>query len=142
MVRQISVFVENKRGRVKEILQALASANVDIKALSLADTTEFGIMRMIVDDEVAAKEALVADGVVMRVNEITAVAVDDTPGALMNTFGVLDENEIAIEYMYAFAEKLDGMPVIAIRTDSPDLANDKLKAKGIKVLTHDEVNKL
>ena len=142
MVKQISVFVENKRGRVKDILKALANANVDIKALSLADTTEFGIMRMIVDNDKAAKDALSSEGVVIRVSEITTVAVDDTPGALMNTFDVLDENEIAVEYMYAFAEKLNGMSVIAIRTDNPDLANDKLREKGVKVLVQDEVNGL
>ena len=142
MVKQISVFVENKRGRVKEILKALADANVDIKALSLADTTEFGIMRMIVDNDNAAKEALSNEGVVIRVSEITTVAVDDTPGALMNTFDVLDENGIAVEYMYAFAEKINGMSVIAIRTDNPDLANDKLCEKGVKVLSQDEVNGL
>lgn len=142
MVKQISVFVENKFGHAMEILQVLADANVDIKALSLADSTGFGIMRMIVSDENAAKEALTADGVIMRIGEINAVAVEDTPGALMDTFAILCDNEIAIEYMYAFAEKVDNKSVIAIRTDNPVLANEKLKEGGIKVLTHNEIIKL
>lgn len=142
MVKQISVFVENKHGRVMEILQALAEAKVDIKALSLADTSEFGVMRMIVSDDENAKEALKNDGVIMKVAEVTAVAVDDTPGALMNTFAVLCDNNIATEYMYAFAEKMDGKSVIAIRCDNPELAEKELAKGGVHVLNQNEVNAL
>ena len=142
MVKQISVFVENKHGRVMEILQVLAEAKVDIKALSLADTSEFGVMRMIVSDAEKAKEAFKDDGVIMKICNVTAVAVEDTPGALMNTFAILCDNGIATEYMYAFAEKLDGESVIAIRCDKPELAEEKLLSGGVHVLTQQEVEKL
>ena len=108
MVKQISIFVENKPGRVKEILQAIARANVNMKALSLADTTEYGVMRIIVDDCDAVKSALDTEGVIMRVGDIIAIAVEDKVGALTEPFSVLCDNNIPTEYVYAFAEKLDG----------------------------------
>ena len=122
MVKQLSVFVENKPGRLMEVLQALAERNIDIKALSLADTTEFGIIRMVVSNAEEAKEAL-----------------KEKPGALMKTFAVLSDNKISVEYMYAFGEKLKNSSVIAIRTDNPELAEEKLSDGGVTVLEHDDI---
>ena len=103
MVKQITVFIENKPGRLMEMLKALAKNDIDIKAFSLADTTEFGIARMIVSDENAAKKAIDDEGVVARICNIITIAVPDEPGALMKALEILKNNGISIEYMYAFA---------------------------------------
>ena len=116
MVKQLSVFIENKPGRLMEVLQALAEKNIDIKALSLADTTEFGIIRMVVSNAEAAKEALNENGVIVRI-----------------------DNKISVEYMYAFGEKLKNSSVIAIRTDNPELAEEKLSDGGVTVLEHGDI---
>ena len=133
MLKQISAFVENKPGRLMEILQALAAADIDLKALSLADTTDFGVIRMIVSDNEAAKKVLQEDGVVVRITDITAVAVPDEPGALLNALKILRDNDIAIEYMYAFGEKLNESSVIAIRTENPEKTEKVLKDAGIVI---------
>lgn len=142
MVKQLSVFVENKPGRLMEILRNLADNQIDIKALSLADTTEFGIIRMIVSDADKAKKVLNNDGVVVRICNVLAVAVNDEPGALMNTFEILSENKISVEYMYAFGEKLGNSSVIAIRTDDMDLAAERLADGGVKVLESDDISEM
>lgn len=142
MIKQISVFIENKQGRMKEILQTIAENQINMTALSVADTTEFGVARMIVSNPELAQKVLSEDGVIVRVSNITAVAVADEPGALMKTFGILSENDIAIEYMYAFGEKLDGCSVIAIRTDNGSLAEECLKKGGVHVLEQSEIEEL
>ena len=142
MVKQLSVFVENKPGRLMEILRALADSMIDIKALSLADTTEFGIIRIIVSDADKAKKVLNNDGVVVRVCNVLAVAVNDEPGALMKTFEILSENKISVEYMYAFGEKLGNSSVIAIRTDDMDLAAERLADGGVTILESDDISEM
>lgn len=142
MVKQISVFIENKPGRLMEMLKAVAKDNIDIKAFSLADTTEFGVARMIVSDAEAAKQAINDEGVIVRICSIITIAVPDEPGALMSALEILKSNDISIEYMYAFAEKLDGASVIAIRTGNQELADEALKKGGIKVLSQVDIEKL
>lgn len=142
MVKQITVFIENKPGRLMEMLKALAKNDIDIKAFSLADTTEFGIARMIVSDENAAKKAIDDEGVVARICNIITIAVPDEPGALMKALEILKNNGISIEYMYAFAEKLDGASVIAIRTDNQELADETLSKGGVEVLNQSDIEKL
>ena len=142
MVKQLSVFVENKPGRLMEVLRALADSMIDIKALSLADTTEFGIIRMIVSDADKAKKVLNNDGVVVRICNVLAVAVNDEPGALMKTFEILSENKISVEYMYAFGEKLGNSSVIAIRTDDMDLAAERLADGGVTILESDDISEM
>lgn len=142
MVKQLSVFVENKHGRIMEILGALAEHSVDIKALSVADSTDFGIMRMIVSDDELAKKVLTEEGVIVRVNNVIAVAVNDEPGALMKTFAILCESGISVEYMYAFAEKLGDSSVIVIRTDDQERATAELKDGGVTVLDHEDIKGL
>lgn len=142
MVKQISVFIENKPGRLMEMLKAVAKSNIDIKAFSLADTTEFGVARMIVSDAEAAKQAINDEGVIVRICSIITIAVPDEPGALMSALEILKSNDISIEYMYAFAEKLDGASVIAIRTGNQELADEALKKGGIRVLSQADIEKL
>lgn len=142
MLKQISAFVENKPGRLMEILQALADAKVDLKALSLADTTDFGVIRMIVSDNELAKKVLKEDGVVVRITDITAVAVPDEPGALLDALKILSDNGVAIEYMYAFGEKLGNSSVIAIRTEDPERTEQVLRNGGIVIPSDSEIEKM
>ena len=142
MIKQISVFVENKKGRVYELLKAIAEKNVNMKALSLADTSDFGIVRLVVDDYDNAEAAIKGEGVVMKIGNVIAVAVYDEPGALVNTFSVLADNDIVLEYMYAAAEKFEGKSVIILRCDKPELAEEKLKLNGIKVISQKDMEKL
>ena len=142
MVKQISVFIENKHGSIKEVLNILAENNINIDALSVADTTEFGVARMIVSNAELAQKVLSEAGIIVRVCKITAVAVADEPGALMKTFSILEDNNIAIEYMYAFGEKINGNSVIAIRTDNQELAKECLINGGVAVLEHSDIESI
>ncbi|MBP3446669.1 MAG: acetolactate synthase [Clostridia bacterium] len=139
-VKQLSVFVENKFGRMAEILNALAEKSIDISALSLADTSEFGILRLIVDKPELAVEVLKAEGVIVKLNDILAIAVDDTPGGLSKALNVLTEANVVIEYMYAFIGKADGKAMTVIRVDDEPKAIEALKNGGVALLTTEDIS--
>ena len=103
VIRQISIFLENKPGQLSAICQALADAEINIATLSLADTSDFGIVRMIVDDHEKAKEVLTDKCHVVNVREVVAVCVPDRPGGMSEVMQVLDKSGANIEYSYAFA---------------------------------------
>ena len=142
MIKQISVFVENRKGKIMEMLKTLADAKINIKAFSLADASDYGIARMVVDSPEKAKKVLNDDGVVMSINDVVAIGVPDEPGALMKTFSILCDNDIEVEYMYAFAEKYNDLSVIALRVDKQELAFDMLKSNGIYVMSPEEVDEM
>lgn len=139
-VKQISVFVENKFGRMAEILNALAEKSIDISALSLADTSEFGILRLIVDKPELAVEVLKAEGVIVKLSDVLAIAVDDTPGGLSKALAVLTEADVVIEYMYAFIGKADGKAMTVIRVDDEPKAIEALKNGGVALLTTEDIS--
>ncbi|MBP3939663.1 MAG: acetolactate synthase [Clostridia bacterium] len=139
-VKQISVFVENKFGRMAEILNALAEKSIDISALSLADTSEFGILRLIVDKPELAVEVLKEEGVIVKPSDILAIAVDDTPGGLAKALNVLTEANVVIEYMYAFIGKADGKAMTVIRVDDEPKAIEALKNGGVALLTTEDIS--
>ncbi len=116
--KQISVFAENKPGRLSNIVELLGDANIDIRALSLADTADFGIARMIVSDTDAAVALLKENGFAVKCTEVTALNMDDTPGGLSKILKVITKNDISIEYLYAFVEG-DGAKVV-MRADKPE----------------------
>ena len=101
-VKQISVFVENKEGRIKKAIDTLAKANINIRALSIADTAKYGILRLIVSDNEKAIEALEKDGFIVKENEVLLLTVPDEPNGLNSTLAVFDEKGINLEYLYAF----------------------------------------
>lgn len=101
MVLQLSVFLQNKSGKIASITKALQEAGVDIRALTIADTTDFGILRMLVSDIQAAKDALSKQNCIVSVNEVTVVAVPDEPGSLSEILDLLAQGKIDIEYMYS-----------------------------------------
>ena len=105
MVQQLSVFLQNKSGKIAAVVRALSESGVDIRALSIADTTDFGILRMLVSDISVAKAALAEQNCILSVNEVTVVAVPDEPGGLSRVLSLMAQAEVDIEYMYSQIER-------------------------------------
>ena len=131
---QISIFIENKSGRLAEITRILGNAGVNIRSLSLADTTDFGILRLIVNDCEKAKSLLKEKGFTVSKTEVVAVEVPDRPGGLADILQVLDREGINVEYMYAFVERCEENAVIIFRFDETERAITSLNASGFSIL--------
>jgi len=121
-VDQISIFLENRAGRLAEVTRVLAEAGVNIRALSLADTSDFGILRLIVSDFDQAKNVLKENGFTVGRTTVVAVEVPDTPGGLHSILGMLSENSVNVEYMYAFVQQSGKNAVMIFRFDRTDQA--------------------
>ena len=139
-IRQISMFLENKPGQLSAVCRDLAEAGVNIATLSLADTSDFGIVRMIVDDHEKAKAVLAEKGHVANVREVIAVCVPDRPGGMAEVMQVLDQAGANIEYSYAFAFHKGEKAVLVFRFDDNAKAESALKAAGYTTLGEDEVS--
>lgn len=136
-VKQISVFVENKAGSLVNITGALAAAGVDIRALSIADTADFGILRMIVDDSSHAMEVLRNASCIASVTEVLAVPISDTPGGLHRVLSLLAEENLFIEYSYAFLSRKENNAYVIVRVEDNDRAQSHLAQAGIFVAEAD-----
>ena len=137
-VKQISVFVENKTGKLAEVTKYIAENNVNLKALSVADTHDFGILRIICEDHASAVEVLKNGGYVIAETEVLAVEIPDTPGALAEILEVLVKADIAVEYTYAFLSvKNLGHAYMIFRVDNNENAKAALTEKGFNVATKD-----
>jgi len=138
-LKQISVFLENRKGRLWEALDALAKAEINIRALSIADTSEFGILRLIVPDPDRAMKILVKGSFTVRENNVVAIEVGDRPGGLANALKVLSDADINVEYLYAFVQKSGEKAVVVLRTENTDAGIKALKAGGISILSAEQV---
>jgi len=138
-VKQLSVFVENKMGKVSDITAALSAAGVNLRAVSLADTADFGIMRMIVSDIEKAEKVLEEKHFLTKVNEVLGVELSDALGSLDKVLALLTEGSVNIEYMYSFNVVKDSHAYIVIRVADNAAAEKLLAANGIKVLGENEV---
>lgn len=134
-LRQLSVFVENSRGHLRAPCQVLANAGISLETLSLADTREYGILRLIVGDWQNAKTVLEAAGFVVNVTEVLAVEVPDRPGGLADVLKVVEEAGVNVEYMYAFAEKRGDKAVLVFRFDDVDAAIQALAKSAVNVIS-------
>ena len=141
-VEQISIFLENKSGRLADVTDLLAKNTVNLRALSLADSADFGIFRLIVNDTEKAVALLKDKGFTISRNEVVAVVVPDRPGGLASILALLQGKTINVEYMYAFVQKSEGNAVLIFRFDDTDKAIDALRQGNIKVLSGDEMKKL
>jgi hypothetical protein len=143
-VQQISIFLENKSGRLSEVTRILGNNGINIRALSLADTTDFGILRLIVNDSDKANRVLKENGFTVGKTDVIAVEVDDKPGGLATILEILNKENINVEYMYAFVERSRDNAVIIFRFDDQfiDRAITLLKDAGITVLENDKVYRL
>ena len=141
-VKQISVFIENTPGRLSDFTRVLADAGIDLVSLSIADTTNFGILRGIVADPEKAREELAQRGYTVKVTEVLAVCVPDHPGGLAGILSKLAEKNIALEYLYSFVRKAGDHALIIIRVDQPAEAVKVLTEAGVRLLSQEEVRAL
>lgn len=142
-LKQISVFVENKPGKMQHLTEVLAQNNVDMRALSLAETSDFGIVRIIVDDVYAASTILKEEGFIHSVTKVLGVSIPDEPGGLNKVLKVLTEAQINVEYMYAF---LGGKDVdhayMIFKVEDRKAAVSALAAKGIRCVDQQELEQM
>ena len=139
LVKQISVFLENKSGRLAEVTRRLHEHQIDIRALYIADTTEYGILRMIVDQPEEALRVLSESGFTVSSTNVIAIAVADQPGTLDQALKTLSDGGISVEYLYAYVGRASTDAVVVMRVENPDMALAKLKDAGIRVLSTKEV---
>lgn len=141
-VKQISIFVENKEGRIKKAIDTLAKQNINIRALSIADTTKYGILRLIVSDNEKAIEALEADGFIVKENEVIILAVPDEPNGLNSTLAIFDDKNINLEYLYAFVSSKTDEAIVVMRLENMEKAIEALNNSNIKILDESDIKDL
>jgi hypothetical protein len=139
LVKQISVFLENKSGRLAEVTKTLGNEGIDISALSIADTTDFGILRLIVNQPGKAEAVLKENGFTVSSTSVIAIAVQDKPGGLAAALEVLENQSIGIEYMYAFIGKTKDEALVILRVEDSEKAIKTLERNNIKVISSKEV---
>lgn len=142
MVKQVSIFLENRAGRLAEVTKLLADNSLNIRALSVADTSDFGILRLIVNDPDKAIDILKKENYTVSAAEVVAVEVPDQPGGLAKTLALFDQNQINVEYMYAFLAKIPDKAVLIFRFDDNKSVMDKLKNRDIRFINAKELYNL
>ena len=141
-VKQISVFVENRSGGLADITKALADANVNIRALSISETSDFGILRLIVDDVFAAGNALKENGHIYSLTDVLAVAGEDKPGNIARIMAVLADAGISLDYAYAFFAKRNELAYMIVKVEDMAAAKKVLKENKIPMVSAEEIAKL
>ena len=141
-IRQLTVFVENRQGAMAEVTRELAEHNVDLRALSMADTQEFGVLRLIVKDVDSALTVLRESGHIVNVTPVTAVKISDAPGRLSQALSVLDQAGINIEYLYAFLTRTEKHAYVVLRVEDNDGAKNALSEAGFKLVQESDIQKL
>jgi len=142
LVKQISVFLENKIGRLAEITELLGQNNINIRALAIADTTEFGILRLIVDDPQRAQNVLEKRGFAAKQTDVIVVKVADKPGGLARSLKILKESALNVEYLYAFVKQSGENALVVFRVEKTDEALKVLQQSGVEILKPEEIYKL
>ncbi|MGI6715670.1 MAG: ACT domain-containing protein [Eubacteriales bacterium] len=138
-VKQLSIFVQNEPGRLAQISGVIAKAGIDIRALSIADTTNFGILRLIVDKPGDAVKALKDLGLTVKLTEVIAMEVDDKPGSFATAVKVLGDGGVGVEYLYAFVSPVPGKARVILRVDDNEKAAKLLNDSGIVTLNEEDL---
>lgn len=138
-VKQLSIFVENRPGRLSAITRLLQENEIDIRAMSIADTRDFGILRLIVNHPDKALEALKGENYSVTLTSVIAVGIEDKPGGLAKAMDILYANNISVEYMYAFISKTENTAYVILRVENNDKAVTALEEADIKVLTAKDI---
>ncbi len=133
-VAQISIFLENRSGGLADVVEVLARNEIDIKALTLADMADFGILRLIVEDAERTRKVLKEAGFTVDKTRVVAVEVPDRPGGLAETLGALRKAGINVEYMYSAARKSGERAIVILRVDEVGKTMESLRAAGVRVL--------
>ena len=141
-IKQLTVFIQNKKGTVVSVTDILSKNNINIRALSIAETKDFGILRLIVNDETAAEKVLAENGYLIKVIDVVGVKIGDAPGKLTAALDVLDKAEINVEYLYAFMARTEKHAYVVFRVEDNDVAEKVLTEAGIRMITEADINKL
>ena len=141
-LKQLTVFVENKQGTLVSVTDALAGNDINIRALSIAETEGFGILRLIVDNEAAAEKVLADAGYLIKITEVVGVKIGDAPGKLSAALKVLNEAGINMEYLYAFVARTERHAYVVVRVENNQEAEAVLEKAGFHLITEADVNKL
>lgn len=138
-VKQISIFIENKKGSLAEVTEFIAESNINLKALSIADTQDFGILRIITDNPDKARDILKNEGYTVTATSVLAVALNDSPGSMAAILGVLSKADVSVEYTYAFMSNIEGRAYMIFRVDNNDKATNALVDAGISVINQQDI---
>ena len=141
-LKQLTIFVENKKGSLVDITKTLAENNVNIRALSIADTQDFGLLRLIVNDTATGVAALTEKGYLLKATDVVGVKIGDQPGKLSKALQVLDEADINMEYLYAFMTRTEKHAYVVLRVADNAAAETALEAAGFHLITDADVDKL
>ena len=141
-IKQLTIFVENKQGALVSITDTLASNNINIRALSIAETQDFGILRLIVNDVETAKKTLSDKGYLIKTTNVVGVKIGDAPGKLTEALGVLDKAGINMEYLYAFMTRTEKHAYVVFRVEDDDIAESALENAGFHLITNADICKL
>ena len=141
-IKQLTVFVQNSKGSIVTVTDILAKNNINIRALSIAETEDFGILRLIVNDEISAKKVLDNEGYLIKVVDVVGVKIGDEPGKLTAALDVLDKADINVEYLYAFMARTEKHAYVVLRVENNSDAEETLVNAGFKLITETDINKL
>lgn len=141
-IKQISIFLENQLGSLSKPLEILTKANVNIRAMCMADTTKFGILRLVVDDPIKGKQVLEENDFLIKIVDIIGVEMNDTPGGLSAVLKIIKENLIDLEYLYAFSHEKEGKAILLLHADDIDKLIDILLKNNVTIVPANEVYNL
>ena len=141
-IKQLTVFVENKQGALVSITDILASNNINLRALSIAETQDFGILRLIVNDEKEAERTLTNAGYLIKITDVVGVKIGDEPGKLTSALAVLDKAGINMEYLYAFMARTEKHAYVVLRVEDNAAAEEALGEAGFHLITEADIAKL
>ena len=141
-IKQLTVFVENKQGAVVAITDTLSKHGINLRALSIAETQDFGILRLIVNDEAAAENILKEEGYLIKITEVVGVKISDEAGKLSEALKVLNDNQINMEYLYAFMARTEKHAYVVVRVEDNVAAESALASAGFKLVTAADIAKL
>ena len=141
-IKQLTVFIQNKKGTVVSVTDILSKNNINLRALSIAETQDFGILRLIVNDETAAEAVLTENGYLIKVIDVVGVKIGDEPGKLTAALDVLDKADINVEYLYAFMARTEKHAYVVLRVEDNAVAEKALTDAGFKIISEADINKL
>ncbi len=141
-IKQLTVFVQNKKGAIVSITDILAKNNVNLRALSIAETEDFGILRLIVNDDKTAEKVLSEKGYLIKTVDVVGVKIGDAPGKLTSALDVLDKADINVEYLYAFMARTEKHAYVVLRVEDNITAETTLENAGFHLITEADINKL
>ena len=141
-IKQLTVFVENKHGTLVTVTDILSKHNINLRALYIAETQDFGILRLIVNDEETAEKVLAQEGYLIKITDVVGVKIGDAPGKLSEALHIIADNDINIDYLYAFMARTEKHAYVVIRVEDNQAAEKALEDAGFHIITNADINKL